>query len=100
MRNGISRRIDRDGLRYGPGERVELGYGPHAAYTLPPEALRSVAEHARERGALLHLHLAETTEEDAALRAEHGSVPALLDRLGVFDGGRVLAAHCVQSQRR
>lgn len=95
MRNGISRRIDRDGLRYGPGERVELGYGPHAAYTLPPEALRSVAEHARERGALLHLHLAETKEEDAALRAEYGSVPALLDELGVLDGGRTLAAHCV-----
>ena len=37
-------RIDRDGLRFGPGERIELGYGPHAAYTLPPEALRSVAE--------------------------------------------------------
>ena len=95
MRNGISRRIDRDGLRSGPSERIELGYGPHAAYTLPPEALRSVAEHARERGALLHLHLAETKEEDAALRAEHGSVPALLDELGVFDGGRILAAHCV-----
>ena len=95
MRNAISRRIDRDGLRYGPGERVELGYGPHAAYTLPAEALRSVASHAHERGALLHIHLAETLEEDAALRAEHGSVPALLDRLGVF-GGRVLAAHCVQ----
>jgi 5-methylthioadenosine/S-adenosylhomocysteine deaminase len=94
MRNAVSRRIDARGLRYGPGERVELGYGPHAAYTLPAEALRSVAEHARERGALLHLHLAETPEEDAALRAEHGSVPALLDRLGVF-GGRVLAAHGV-----
>src|SRR4029079_190103 len=94
MRNGISRRIDSDGLRYGPGERVELGYGPHAAYTLPPEALRSVAEHARERGALLHLHLAETVDEDAALRAEHGSVPAMLDRLDVC-GGRVLAAHAV-----
>jgi 5-methylthioadenosine/S-adenosylhomocysteine deaminase len=94
MRNGVSRRIDRDGLRFGPGERIELGYGPHAAYTLPPEALRSVAEHARERGALVHLHLAETKEEDAALRAEHGSVPAFLDRLGVF-GGRMLAAHGV-----
>jgi 5-methylthioadenosine/S-adenosylhomocysteine deaminase len=94
MRNGVSRRIDRHGLRFGPGERIELGYGPHAAYTLPPEALTSVAAHARERGALLHLHLAETREEDAALRAEHGSVPALLDRLDVF-GGRVLAAHGV-----
>ena len=94
MRDAVSRRIDRDVLRFGPGERVELGYGPHAAYTLPPEALTSVAAHARERGALLHLHLAETTAEDAALRAEHGSVPLLLDRLGVF-GGRVLAAHGV-----
>jgi len=94
MRNGISRRIDRDGLRSGPSERIELGYGPHAAYTLPAEALRSVAEHARERGALLHLHLAETLDEDAALRASHGSVPAWLDQLGVF-GGRVLAAHGV-----
>jgi 5-methylthioadenosine/S-adenosylhomocysteine deaminase len=53
-----------------------------------------VAEHARDRDALLHLHLAETVEEDAALRAEHGSVPAMLDRLGVL-GGRVLAAHGV-----
>jgi 5-methylthioadenosine/S-adenosylhomocysteine deaminase len=94
MRNGISRRIDRDGLRSGPSERIELGYGPHAAYTLPAPALRSVAEHARERGALLHLHLAETLEEDAALRASHGPVPAWLDQLGVF-GGRVLAAHGV-----
>jgi 5-methylthioadenosine/S-adenosylhomocysteine deaminase len=95
MRDAVSRRIDRRGLRFGPGERVELGYGPHAAYTLPPEALRSVAAHARERGALVHLHLAETAEEDAALRAEHRSVPAMLDRLEVF-GGRVLAAHCVK----
>jgi 5-methylthioadenosine/S-adenosylhomocysteine deaminase len=94
MRDGVSRRIDRHGLRFGPGERIELGYGPHAAYTLPPEALESVAAHARERGALVHLHLAETREEDAVLRAEHGSVPRLLDRTGVL-GGRVLAAHAV-----
>ena len=90
MRDDVSARIDAVGLRSGPGERVELGYGPHAAYTLPPEALASVAGHAGERGALVHLHLAETVEEDAG----HGSVPALLERLGVL-GGRVLAAHGV-----
>ena len=95
MRDAISARIDDVGLRSGPGERVELGYGPHAAYTLPAEALVSVGEHARERGALVHIHVAETAEEDAGLRAEHGSVPVLLDELGVL-GGRVLAAHGVQ----
>jgi 5-methylthioadenosine/S-adenosylhomocysteine deaminase len=94
MRDAVSRRIDRDGLRFGPGERIELGYGPHAAYTLPPEALTSVAEHARQRGALVHIHVAETADEDTAQRAEYGSVPAMLDRLGVL-GGRVLAAHGV-----
>jgi 5-methylthioadenosine/S-adenosylhomocysteine deaminase len=94
MRDAVSARIDRDGLRTGPGERVELGYGPHAAYTLPPQALTTVAEHARERGALVHIHVAESREEDLAQRAEFGSVPAMLDRLGVL-GGRVLAAHAV-----
>jgi len=94
MLNGVSRRIDRDGLVSGPGDRVEIGYGPHAAYTLPPEALVATAEAARERGALLHIHLSETLGEDATLREAHGSVPRLLDSLGVF-GGRVLAAHGV-----
>lgn len=95
MRDDVSARIDDVGLRSGPGDRIELGYGPHSAYTLPPDALTSVAEHARSRGALVHIHVAEAVEEDAAQRATHGSVPALLDDLGVLDG-RVLAAHAVQ----
>jgi 5-methylthioadenosine/S-adenosylhomocysteine deaminase len=95
MLAGVSARIDANGLRYGPGERIELGYGPHGAYTLPAEALPVVAEAARQRDALLHIHLAETAEEDAAQRAEYGTVPQMLEQLGVL-GGRVLAAHCVQ----
>jgi len=101
MLEGISRWIDADGLRFGPGERIELGYGPHAAYTLPPEALAAAGAAARERGALLHIHVAETAGEDVAIRAEHGSVPLLLDRLGVLGSAgsgppaRVLAAHAI-----
>jgi 5-methylthioadenosine/S-adenosylhomocysteine deaminase len=94
----VSARIDADGLRHGPGERIELGYGPHAAYTLPAEALPAVAEAARERGALMHIHLAETTGEDTAQRAEYGSVPRMLAALGALRAdspGRVLAAHAV-----
>jgi 5-methylthioadenosine/S-adenosylhomocysteine deaminase len=97
MLEGISRWIDADGIRFGPGERIELGYGPHAAYTLPPEALVEAGAAARERGALLHIHVAETTGEDTAIREEYGSVPLLLEHLGVLgDGARVLAAHAVQ----
>jgi 5-methylthioadenosine/S-adenosylhomocysteine deaminase len=86
--------IDADGLRFGPGERVELGYGPHSAYTLPPEALRATADAASERGALVHIHLAETLTEDTAQRTAFGSVPALLAETGLL-AGRLLAAHSV-----
>jgi 5-methylthioadenosine/S-adenosylhomocysteine deaminase len=95
LRDEVSAKIDDIGVRSGPGERIELGYGPHAAYTLPPEALASVGEHARERGALIHIHVAESAEEDLVQREAYGSVPALLEKVGML-GGRVLAAHAVQ----
>ena len=90
----INRWIDADGLRFGEGERIELGYGPHSAYTLSPEALTMVFGEARARGALVQIHVAESLQEDQAQRAEHGSVPALLASLDVL-GGRTLAAHAV-----
>ncbi|MGH3785810.1 MAG: amidohydrolase family protein [Pseudonocardiaceae bacterium] len=101
MLDGISRWIDIEGIRFGPGERIELGYGPHAAYTLPFEALAAAGAAARERGALLHIHVAETLGEDTAIRDQYGSVPLLLEHLGVLGsddsgrGRRVLAAHAV-----
>jgi 5-methylthioadenosine/S-adenosylhomocysteine deaminase len=70
----------------GRHDRLELGIAAHAYYTLPPEGLQAIAAAARERDALLHIHVAETEQE-----AEH---PARLAELGVF-GGRVLAAHSV-----
>ncbi|MDA3644709.1 amidohydrolase [Saccharopolyspora indica] len=92
--DGIDRWIDADGLRFGPGDRVELAYGPHSAYMLPPEALQAIGEAAQQRGALVHTHVAETLAEDVEQRKQFGSVPALLEKLGVLDG-RVLAAHSV-----
>ncbi|GAA3364634.1 amidohydrolase [Saccharopolyspora gregorii] len=94
MVEAVDRWIDADGLRFGPADRIELGYGAHSAYTLPPEALRRIGESAQQRGALVQTHVAEAADEDREQRERHGSVPALLDSLGVLDG-RVLAAHCV-----
>lgn len=74
---------------------IEVGFGPHAAYTLPPDALAAVGEVAREHGALVHIHVAESRGEGAGVEEQHGkSVPALLADVGLF-GGRVLAAHSV-----
>ncbi len=77
--------------------RVEVGFGPHSAYTLPPEAIRTVGEVARELGALVHTHVAETEHEGDDVSARHGraSVPAILAELGLFADNRVLAAHGV-----
>ena len=95
MRDGISAWIDADGLRFGPGDRVELGYGAHSAYTLTAEAVATTAAAARERDALLHIHMAEAAGEDEEVRAVFGSVPAMLETTGSL-GGRVLAAHAIQ----
>ncbi|GAB3437984.1 amidohydrolase family protein [Actinophytocola sediminis] len=90
----ISARIDVDGRFCGADDRIEIGYGPHSAYTLPPNALTMVGEAARARSALVLLHVAESAEEDAAQRAKYGSVPRMLAEVGLY-GDRVLAAHAV-----
>jgi 5-methylthioadenosine/S-adenosylhomocysteine deaminase len=94
MLSAIDRWIDADGLRFGAGERVELSYGPHSAYTLPPEALRHTAESAAARNALVQIHVAEDAAEDERQRAEYGSVPKLLNEVGMLSC-RVLAAHAI-----
>ncbi len=74
---------------------VEVGIGPHAAYTVPLPILVKAGALTREHDMLLHIHVAETRDEGAGFEREHGgSVPAVLARHGVL-GGRVLAAHCV-----
>lgn len=90
----ISARIDVDGRFRGADDRIEIGYGPHSAYTLSPTALTKVGEAARARDALVLIHVAESAEEDAAQRQRYGSVPRMLAEVGLF-GGRVLAAHSV-----
>ncbi|MCU0280305.1 MAG: amidohydrolase [Acidimicrobiia bacterium] len=83
----------RDGLA---GEDlVEVGLGPHSAYTLSDGALREVAEAARAEAMPIHLHVAETrTEGDAVLARTGRTVPTHLADLGVLVP-RTLAAHCV-----
>ena len=81
--------------RDGQAGRIEAGFAAHAAYTVPLAGLVATAAAARARGALFHLHLAETEGEGDAFSAAHGgSVPKVLADAGVLDG-RVLAAHSI-----
>ena len=78
-----------------PAGRITVGIAPHSAYDLGVVACSELADLARSLEAVLHLHVAETKLESAALEAEHGaSIVRILAEHGVF-GGQVLAAHCV-----
>ncbi|HEX5495505.1 MAG TPA: amidohydrolase [Mycobacteriales bacterium] len=89
--------VERMHARYRDHPRIDVGFGPHSAYTLPDEALRVVGQRARELGMMVHLHLAETEHEGDGVSARHGgaSVPRVLADLGLFEGNHVLAAHGV-----
>ncbi len=74
---------------------VRLTLAPHAVYTVCEKLWRRCADFARERGLLLHIHLAETQKEVADCVAAHGKTPVRwLDSLGVL-GENVIAAHVV-----
>jgi 5-methylthioadenosine/S-adenosylhomocysteine deaminase len=75
--------------------RLHLGFGPHAAYTVPPDGLREIAAEAKRRDALFQIHLSETEAECVVVLERYGmSAPALLADVGALEG-RVIAAHAV-----
>jgi 5-methylthioadenosine/S-adenosylhomocysteine deaminase len=80
---------------HGEAGRLNIGFGPHAAYTVPPEGLAAIAAEAKAREALLQIHLSETEAECQVVHERYGtSAPYLLEKSGALEG-RVIAAHAV-----
>lgn len=91
----LSQIVDFHDRRNGEAERIEVGFGPHAAYTVPLDVLAETADLARQLDALFHIHVAETKGEVDRFAAEHGcTVPTALAEAGILDA-RVLAAHSI-----
>lgn len=66
-------------------DRINIGFGPHAPYTVADEALERVAVLAEETQASVHIHLHETPDEISQSVKEHGVRPIeRLARLGVL----------------
>lgn len=75
--------------------RIVVWFGPHAAYTCPPDYLEKIVQAARDHKTGLHVHVAETLAEIKDIQEMYQKTPvAYLNDLGVFDGP-ALAAHCV-----
>ena len=75
--------------------RIKVFLGPHAPYTCPGEFLQKVKEEADRLGTGIHIHIAETQAELAAIKERYGTTPVRwLEAQGLF-GGQVIGAHCV-----
>jgi cytosine/adenosine deaminase-related metal-dependent hydrolase len=79
----------------GHGARVQIAVSPCSPFSVTGRLMEESAAFARERGLLLHTHLAETLEEEAYCAELYGCRPVeYLERLGWLDGD-VWCAHCV-----
>jgi 5-methylthioadenosine/S-adenosylhomocysteine deaminase len=75
--------------------RIQVALSPHAVYTCGEDVWRKTIEMAKELGASLHTHVAETRAEVEDWKSKTGMTPvAYLHRLGAFSVPTV-AAHCV-----
>ena len=83
------------GEKWASNPRIEVGIGPHAAYSVSERCLRRIAGLARDTGMLVHIHVNEEEWEDGAIRERTGR-PATeyLESIGLLEA-RALAAHAV-----
>lgn len=80
---------------YVENDRITIALAPHAPYTCDDDLLQQVARKAKEVGAYIHIHVAETAAEVAESIAKHGKTPVEhLYNLGVL-GPRTICAHGV-----
>ncbi|NPA48921.1 MAG: amidohydrolase [Thermodesulfobacteria bacterium] len=81
---------------YATHPRLKIIVCPHATYTCSPETLKKAAALAEEFNTLLHIHLSETRDEVALIKARYGETPPFhLEKLGLLNE-RLLVAHAVQ----
>jgi 5-methylthioadenosine/S-adenosylhomocysteine deaminase len=94
LRKGLALR-DREG----EDPLVSFCLAPHAPYTVSDASFRQVAKLAAELDLPVHVHLAETEDENRRSLAEHGVRPVeRLRRLGLLGPG-LIAVHAVHLEQ-
>lgn len=75
--------------------RIKVDTALHAEYTTNERLWHDVAQYAREKKSIIHLHLSETAYEHEQCITKYKMTPAeVFYKAGIFES-RVLAAHCV-----
>lgn len=76
-------------------DRLKIDFCIHGEYTSNPGAVAGLAEHAKEAGVRVHVHVSETRDEVEGCKQRHGKTPVrYFYDLGLFDQPTT-AAHCV-----
>ncbi len=78
--------------RYSDDPLIDIGLGPHSAYTLSDRILGVTGEAAERHGLHVHVHLAELPNENDLVADRGRSTTEVLDRHGLLRRGTV-AAH-------
>jgi 5-methylthioadenosine/S-adenosylhomocysteine deaminase len=78
---------------------VTFTFGPHAIYTVSEESLRWMRDFSERHNILIHMHLAETQDENHFAKERYGQTPVeFLDRVGVLSE-RFIGCHgCVLNE--
>ncbi|OQA14006.1 MAG: 5-methylthioadenosine/S-adenosylhomocysteine deaminase [Firmicutes bacterium ADurb.Bin356] len=80
--------------------KIVADFGIHAEYTSQASHVQRYAEECLQAGAIMHLHLSETSKEHEACKARYNKTPTeWFYDLGVFENPTV-AAHCVKLEER
>lgn len=75
--------------------RILIDASIHGEYTSDEDTVRNLAEYAREKKLITHIHLSETLKENEECKSRRGVSPTkYFLECGCFDGP-ALAAHCV-----
>ncbi len=80
----------------GPGAMVEVGIAPCSPFSVSRELMRDAALLARDKGVMLHTHLAENDEDVAYSLEKFGCRPGEYARDLGWTGRDVWHAHCVK----
>jgi cytosine/adenosine deaminase-related metal-dependent hydrolase len=90
-----SRRLLREHHDPRPGAMTRIALAPCAPFSVSDDLMRRTRDLAREHGARLHTHLAETLDEDAYCLEVYGCRPVEYLRRLEWLGPDVWLAHCV-----
>ena len=75
--------------------RIRASLGPHSTYTVSEEDLQITADHARDLGLKVHLHVAENMDQTRSSLERLGVTPIqVAERTGILDAGTVIAHGC------